>query len=105
MKPIPQQLYDRAELLARSHPMGAVSLILGVCRPTLSLMKKRGWRAVDYSASRRPVPGDFVIQAKGMTHGELMTHYRAASRTIARWMRERRPRPPMKKPGRPRGSK
>ena len=102
MKPLPQNLYDRAKLLASVHPMGTVAEIIGVGRTTLSLMKKRGWKAVDYSASRRPVPTDFCIQARHMTHGELMAHYGAASRTIARWMREKAPRPKMKPPGRSR---
>ena len=104
MTPIPQSIYDRARLLATVHPMGVVAEIIGVRRTTLSLMKKRGWKAVDYSAARRPAPNDFAIQARHMTHGELMAHYRAASRTVSRWMREKAPRPKMKKPGRPRRS-
>jgi hypothetical protein len=69
--------------------MGAVAELVGVGRSTLSLMKKRGWRAVDYSASRRRLPNDFAIQARHMTHSELMEHYHAASRTVSRWMREK----------------
>ncbi len=99
MRPIPQSLYNRAEILARSHPLQVVAELIGKPRSTVSLMKKRGWKATQYG--KRPVPTDFAILARHMTFGELVAHYRAGTRTVTRWLREK-PRPRIK-PGR--GSK
>lgn len=93
MKPIPQSTYDRAELLARSHPLSVVAQLVRVHPSVLSRMKARGWRAVDYSCQRRPPPPDFAIQAQHMTHDELRVHYGASARTVGNWFREKPVRP------------
>lgn len=96
MKPIPQRLYDRAELLARSHPLGVVAELIGKPPSTISKMKRRGWRAVDYSCQLRPIPSDFAIQAAAMTNAELRIHYRAGAQAVRRWLREKPVRAPFK---------
>lgn len=88
MRPIPQSVCDRAELLARSHPLGIVAELLGKQPSTITRMKKRGWKANDYSCKRRARPSDFAIQAANMPHAELVRHYRAGTSTITRWLRE-----------------
>lgn len=92
-KPIPQSQYDRAELLSRAHPLGAVAEIMGIGRSTISKMRKRNWQAVDYSCMRRPIPSDFGIYAPDMSVNELAAHYRTPPRTICRWLREKPVRP------------
>jgi hypothetical protein len=102
--PIPQRLYDRAELLARSHPLGTVAEIMGIGRTTVSKMKKRGWKAVDYSSLRRPVPTDWAWRAPDMSVNELAAYYGTCSRTVCRWLREKPVRPLWRKSTRrPRG--
>lgn len=91
--PIPQRLYDRAELLARSHPLGTVAEIMRLGRSTISKMKKRGWKAVDYAPLRRPVPNDWGIVAPDHSVNELAAIYRTTPRTISRWLREKPVRP------------
>jgi hypothetical protein len=94
--PIPQSTYDRAELLARSHPLGTVAEIMGVHRSTVSKMKARAWRAVDYKHTRRPIPSTWGLYAPDLTVNQLAAHYRTPPRTICRWMRERPVRARMK---------
>lgn len=86
---IPQSQYDRAELLARSHPLGVVAEIMGIGRTTISKMKARNWRATSYDRTRRPVPSTWGIYATSMTINELAAHYRTCPRTTCRWMREK----------------
>ena len=95
--PIPQSQYDRAELLARSHPLGTVADIMGVGRSTVSKMKGRGWKATDYRHTRRPVPSTWGIIAPDLPVNALAAHYGTSHRTIARWLRERPVRGPMKR--------
>lgn len=97
MKPfIPQSLCDRAELLARSHPIETVAELIGVHFGTVYRMKHRGWKAADYSCGRRHVPTDFAIQARDMTVRELAAHYRTSPNIVARWFREKPVRPQFK---------
>lgn len=86
---IDQALCDRAELLARSHPLGTVAEILDVLPSTVSKMRKRGWRAGDWSCQRRSRPTDFAIRAFDMTHAELCAHYGCGTRTVTRWFAEK----------------
>lgn len=99
--PIPQSQYDRAELLARSHPIGTVAEIMGVGRSVVSKMKRRNWIATSYDHTRRPVPSDWGILAVEMSTRELAAHYRTTGRVIKRWMQEKPVRGRMKPgPGR-----
>lgn len=88
MTPIPQSVVDRAELLARSHPLQTVAELIGVHPSQITRMKRRGWRAADYSSRVRPMPSDFPILHHEMSFGELVDHYRAGNATVARWMRQ-----------------
>jgi hypothetical protein len=88
MKPIPQAIYDRAELLSRSHRLQVVAELLGKNASTITRMRQRGWRAVDYSCMRRERPADFAIQAAHMPYAELVEHYRAGTATVTRWLHE-----------------
>jgi uncharacterized protein YjcR len=88
MKALPQSLHDRAELLARSHPLSTVAQILGVRPNTISVMRKRGWKACELDPRLRPVPTDWQIQARHMKHAELCEHYGAGTVTVSRWLRE-----------------
>ena len=89
-----QALHDRAEQLARSHPLGTVAEILKLNPSQISGMKKRGWKALPEGAPRRPVPTDFDIQAAGMTFAELCAHYGVGHSTLIRWFKEtKNPRP------------
>ena len=85
-----QALHDRAELLARSHPLGAVAEILKLHASQISQMKARGWKALPEGAPKRPVPGDFQLQAADMTFAELAAHYSVGHCTLQRWFRETR---------------
>jgi hypothetical protein len=96
MKPIPQHLYDRAELLSRSHQLQVVAQLIGKSPSTISMMKARGWKAVDYSCKRRRIPTDFAIQARTMTNAELADHYRTSFHMIRRWLDEKPVRPRFK---------
>lgn len=91
--PIPQSMYDRAELLSRSHPLGTVAEIMRVGRTTISKMKKRGWKAVNYDSLRRPVPSNWGIVAPDHSVNELARIYGTPPRTICRWLREKPVRP------------
>lgn len=93
MKPIPQSVYDRAEILSRSHPLCVVADLIGKKKSVVSVMKKRGWKAVDYSCMKRPLPSDWAIQAYRLSFDELCAHYGAGTRTVVRWMREHPVRP------------
>ena len=102
MRRLPQSLHDRAELLARSHSQNTVAEILGLRASTITEMKQRHWKAKGPDPRLRPVPTDFCIQARHMTHAQLCEHYRTSPRVISRWMREKQPRPRIKSKGRPR---
>lgn len=88
MTPHSQEMHDRAELLARVHPMQTVAALIGVLPSQLTRMKKRGWKAPQNWQRRRPMPGDFAIQSRHMSHAELCAHYVAGRRTVTRWMHE-----------------
>lgn len=96
MRAVPASLVARAERLSRVHPLDAVAVITGIHRTTLYRLRNRGWRPGTTGPRRRPAPSDFSIQAKGMTSGELCRHYRAGTRAVARWLREKQPRPAMR---------
>lgn len=100
MTPITPTRVARAERLALVHPLAVVAELTGINRATIYRLRDRKWRPGDYRRKRRTVPSDFAIQAKDMTSGELARHYRAATRTIARWLAETKPRARMKPPGR-----
>lgn len=87
MRPIPQAVVSRAELLARAHPLQTVAALIGVTPSQITLMKKRGWKAARVKPLR-PMPNDFAIQSAHMTFDELVKHYRAGTATVGRWMRE-----------------
>ncbi|HEX7852292.1 MAG TPA: hypothetical protein VF503_01190 [Sphingobium sp.] len=88
MKSLPQALHDRAELLARAHPLQTVAALLGLNPSQISRMKKRGWRAPPDGRRRRPMPQDFAIRSRTMSHNELVAHYRAGNSTVHRWFAE-----------------
>lgn len=88
MKPVPQSLYDRAELLARVHDLKTVAEIIGKSLPFVCKMRKRGWKTQAYPL--RPRPSDFAIQAKHLNVKELERHYRAGSAVVRRWREELR---------------
>ena len=88
VRALPQALVDRAELLSRSHELQVVAELLGVLPSQITRMKKRGWREGITGRPLRPMPPDFVWQARRMTTAELAKHYRAGFPTIARWLRE-----------------
>jgi hypothetical protein len=83
-----QAFYDRAELLARAHPLQDVAAILGIQPSQVTRMKQRGWKLAPPGRKRRPIPSDFSIQAGLMTFAELVAHYRTGNQTVLRWMRE-----------------
>lgn len=85
MTPIPQSTCDRAELLSRSHELQEVAAILKLQPSQISRMRKRGWKAADYSSRRTPMPSDFAIQQGCMTWAELIAHYRVGNSTLKRW--------------------
>lgn len=86
MKPLPQQLCDRAKLLASIHPLQTVAEILGKHPAMISRIRARGWKEQRYP--RKPMPTDFAIQVRHMNHEELKAHYRAGSCTVTRWRKE-----------------
>ena len=51
-----QALHDRAELLARDHPLGVVADLLELHPSQITQMRKRGWKALP-KESRRPAGG------------------------------------------------
>jgi len=83
-----QALHDRAELLARAHPLGTVAEILKLSPSQISGMKKRGWKALPEGAPRRARPTDFEIQSAGMTFAELCAHYGVGHSTLIRWFKD-----------------
>lgn len=83
-----QALHDRAELLARSHPLGTVAEILKLNPSQVSGMKKRGWKALPEGAPRRPRPADFQVRSSDMSFDELKAHYGVGNSTLIRWFRE-----------------
>lgn len=85
---IPQSVIDRAELLARSHPLYVVAELVKLHPSQLSEIKKRGWKAVDYSCKIRPLPADFSLYANRLSFDELVKHYRAGEHTVVRWLKE-----------------
>lgn len=85
---IDQQLCDRAELLARSHPLGTVAAILKLHPSQVTRIKQRGWRAATHATMIRQRPSDFAIQSADMTFEELQAHYRCGTRTLIRWFAE-----------------
>ena len=88
MRPVPQSVYDRAELLARVHPLITVAELIGKDLAFVSRMRSRGWRMKPYPKRERP--SDFAIQAAHMNHTELCRHYRAGTSSVTRWLRELR---------------
>lgn len=88
MRPLPQSLHDRAELLSRSHPERAIAAILGISRHSIFKMKRRGWQAAETTHPFRKRPADFAIQTKHATVDELARHYGTSTRVICRWRRE-----------------
>lgn len=96
MKAAAPSIVARAERLARVHPVDAVADIVGLHRTTVYRLRNRGWRPTRNGPPLRPVPSDFAIQARHMTSGELATHYRAGTRTVARWLAEKKPRERMR---------
>lgn len=91
MRAHPQELVDRAARLARWHPLQDVAAILGVQPSQITSWKKRGWKAAESGAPKRPVPADFAWQASRMTFRELVRHYGAGNSTVLRWLREAAP--------------
>lgn len=85
---IPQSLHDRAELLARSHPLQVVAELIGKHPSQVTAMKRRGWKAADWSSKCRAMPRDFPRMRLIMTSTELCAHYVAGTWTVARWMKE-----------------
>lgn len=83
---VTQAVCDRAKLLRQSHDWNTVCTMLGISSSTLTLIKKRGWKPAPVPC--RPIPHDFILVADGMNQVELMAHYGANGRTIARWRRE-----------------
>lgn len=92
LRHIPQSTVDRARRLSEVHRNEDVASILGLFPSQISKMRRNGWKATDYSCKVRARPTDFAIQATGMTIPELMRHYRAAYKTVRRWMDEAKPR-------------
>lgn len=88
MKPLPQSLYDRAELLSRVHPQKVVAEIIGKDPRVVRRMARAGWKANGYPKRQRP--SDFAIQNQHLTRDELCAHYLAGSETIKRWRMELR---------------
>lgn len=91
MKPrrvIDQALCDRAERLARVHPLGDVAAILGLHPSQISRIRKRGWRAVPLGRLVRRRPGDLSIQQADMTFAELTEHYQCGNSTMLKWLSE-----------------
>jgi len=89
---IPQSVCDRAELLARAHPLQTVAEILGLHPGQITRMKKRGWRQAGHNSHARPMPSDFAIMAGRMSYRELVQHYRAGNDTIGKWLQVTRPK-------------
>jgi len=85
---IPQHVHDRARKLAEVHPMKVVAEIIGVRPGQLSRMKKRGWIARADGSALRPMPADFPIQSRHMSHRELSVHYRTGMAVVRRWFSE-----------------
>ncbi len=85
---IDQALCDRAELLARSHPLGTVAELLGLHPSQVTRMRKRGWKAAIVGNRERERPSDFAIQSAVLTFDELMAHYRCGARALTRWFAE-----------------
>lgn len=86
--PVPQHLCDRAELLARAHPLNVVAEIIGICPDTMTDIRKRGWKAAPAGRRMRSAPSDFSIQVRHMTARQLAAHYAAGHNTVSRWRRE-----------------
>lgn len=94
--PISQALCDRAEILARSHPIATVAELIGVHYATVYRMRARGWKAADYGSKKRPVPTDFAFTGKRLTVREIYKHYRAGPVAVRRWFAEKPVRPRFK---------
>lgn len=86
MTPVAQHVYDRAELLARTHELRVVAELIGKNPAFVTRMRQRGWKAKAYP--RRPMPADYAIQRRHMGKREAQRHYRAGWSTVARWERE-----------------
>lgn len=91
---IDQALCDRAELLARAHPLGAVADILKLHPSQITRMRKRGWKAATHKSMFRPRPSDFAFRSAEMTFAELAKHYRCGNTTLMRWFDEQPGRRP-----------
>jgi hypothetical protein len=100
--PLPQALHDRARRLFAIHGTTTTAAILGLHYTAIWRMRKRGWKQ-GQPGRRRPIPSDFAIQARHMTHAELVAHYRAGTQTVTRWLREKPARPLLNPGKRPRG--
>lgn len=85
---IDQALCDRAELLARAHPLGTVATLLDLHPSQITRIKQRDWRAADHRGKFRPRPTDFAIQSAHLTFAELVAHYGCGTRTLIRWFAE-----------------
>lgn len=89
VRPHPQSLVSRAELLSRSHELQVVAELLDLQPSQITKFKKRGWKEGCTGRSKRPVPDDFAFMAGRMTKTELCRHYRAGFPTVLRWFREK----------------
>lgn len=87
---LPLEVCERAERLAKWHGICAAAEIVGISRTSVWRLRKRGWKACNHADQRRPMPSDFAIQSRHMTHDELRAHYQASSQCITRWRRELR---------------
>lgn len=83
---IDQRMCDRAQLLAREHPLGTVAALLGLHASQISRIRKRGWRAATHLALHRARPADLAIQQEHLSFAELCAHYRCGNTTLQRWL-------------------
>lgn len=67
--------------------MKVVAELVGVRPSQLSKMKQRGWIAPSGPALR-PMPADFPIQSRHMSHRALAAHYRTGLAVVRRWFSE-----------------
>lgn len=78
---------DRIRRLHSVHGDVVTCELTGISSCTLHNLKKRGFRPVE--RDRRPIPGDWGLVAPGLSNVQLMAHYHASGRVVARWRQEK----------------
>ena len=94
---IPAEVCARVARLSTYQTHEAITELTGVSLSSLTNLKKRGFEPRPIGRRRKPMPGDFRIQANHMPIDELLKHYGVSATTLHGWLaqidRDYTPRP------------